>query len=81
MDADPSQRDDRVTRVTAADLQSAARIAGDAARLGAVSVAVSRDRHPPGCLVTVRWPSSRLQVTFEAWWSGVQAGPAAHWDV
>jgi len=62
--------------VPVADLQSAVRIACDAATLGAVSVTVSRDRRPPSCLVTVQWPSAGRQPTFEAWWSGTGSDAA-----
>jgi hypothetical protein len=68
MSAEPSQRNDRLSRVSVADIRSAVQIACDAATLGAVSVKVSRDRYPPSCIVTVQWPPRGLQPTFEAWW-------------
>jgi hypothetical protein len=71
MSADSFQQNELVKCVSVADLQSAVRIACDAATLGAVSVKVSRDRHPPEYLVTVHWPSTGLPPTFEAWWSDV----------
>jgi hypothetical protein len=68
--ADPSQQKHLVNRMPVADLQSAARVACDAATLGAEVVNISQDRCPPNLVhVTVQWPSTGLQQTFEAWWS------------
>jgi hypothetical protein len=66
--ADSSPQNDLLNRMSVADPASAVRIACDAATLGAVSIRVSQNRHPASFLVTVQWPSTGIQRTFEAWW-------------